>query len=75
MTPCAGSSELVGEMALLGTTPRSATRRAVAELPVLRLEKDTFLELMEGDPHIAAEGARRISDRLLHTMEQLQKAA
>ncbi len=75
MTPCAGSNELIGEMALLSTTPRSATRRAVAELPVRRREKDTFLELMERDPHIAAEVARRISDRLLHTMEQLQKAA
>ena len=71
----AGSNELVGEMALLSTTPRSATLRAVAELTVLRLKKDTFLELMERDPHIAAEVARRISDRLLDTMEKLQKAA
>ncbi|MCH8835194.1 MAG: cyclic nucleotide-binding domain-containing protein, partial [Proteobacteria bacterium] len=70
-----GSNELVGEMALLSTTPRSATLRAVAELTVLRLKKDTFLELMERDPHIAAEVARRISDRLLDTMEKLQKAA
>ena len=71
----AGSNELVGEMALLSTTPRSATLRAVAELTVLRLKKETFLELMERDPHIAAEVARRISDRLLDTMEKLQKAA
>jgi ABC-type multidrug transport system fused ATPase/permease subunit len=71
----AGSNELVGEMALLSITPRSATLRAVTELTVLRLKKDTFLELMERDPHIAAEVARRISDRLLDTMEKLQKAA
>jgi len=69
-----GMNELVGEMALLSTKPRSATVRARSNVTVLELKKDLFLELIEGNPHMAAHIARVVSDRLYSMTEQLQAA-
>ncbi len=68
-------NELVGDMALLSTKPRSATVRANTDVTVLELKKDLFLDLLEGSPHVAAHIARVISDRLYSMTEQLQDAA
>ena len=70
-----GENELVGDMALLSTKPRSATVRASSKIEVLELKKDLFLELIEGSPHMAAQVARVMSDRLYTMTEQLQDAA
>lgn len=70
-----GTNELVGDMALLSTKPRSATVRANSDVTVLELKKDLFLELIEGSPHVAAHIARIMSDRLYSMTEQLQDAA
>ena len=68
-------NELVGDMALLSTKPRSATVRANTDVTVLELKKDLFLDLLEGSPHVAAHIARVMSDRLYSMTEQLQDAA
>lgn len=68
-------NELVGDMALLSTKPRSATVRAHTDVTVLELKKELFIELLEGSPHVAAHIARVMSDRLYNMTEQLQDAA
>ena len=68
-------NELVGDMALLSTKPRSATVRAATDVVVLELKKELFLELLEGSPHVAAHIARVMSDRLYNMTTQFQEAA
>ncbi|MEE2687969.1 MAG: cyclic nucleotide-binding domain-containing protein, partial [Pseudomonadota bacterium] len=68
-------NELVGDMALLSTKPRSATVRAATDVAVLELKKDLFLELLESSPHVAAHIARVMSDRLYNMTAQFQEAA
>ena len=69
------ANELVGDMALLSTKPRSATVRAASNVVVLELKKELFLELLENSPNVAAHIARVMSDRLYKLTEQFQKAA
>lgn len=68
-------NELVGDMALLSTKPRSATVRAETDVTVLELKKELFLELLESSPHVAAHIARIMSDRLYNMTAQFQEAA
>lgn len=68
-------NELVGDMALLSTKPRSATVRAETNVIVLELKKELFLELLEGSPHFSAHIARIMSDRLYDMTAQFQNAA
>ena len=67
-------NELVGDMALLSTKPRSATVRANSDVTVLELKKEMFLELLEGSPHFAAHIARVMSDRLYNMTAQIQSS-
>ncbi len=69
------TNELVGDMALLSTNPRLSTVWARTEVEVLELRKELFLELIEGNPHMAAQIARAMSDRLYNMTERLQHAA
>jgi ABC-type phosphate transport system ATPase subunit len=62
-------NELVGDMALLSTNPRSATVKAETNVTVLELKKELFLELLEGSPHVAAHIARIMSDRLYNMIQ------
>jgi putative ABC transport system ATP-binding protein len=62
-------NELVGDMALLSTNPRSATVRAETNVTVLELKKELFLELLEGSPQVAAHIARIMSDRLYNMIQ------
>jgi energy-coupling factor transporter ATP-binding protein EcfA2 len=67
-------NELVGDMALLSTKPRSATVRAHSDVTVLELKKEMFLELLEGSPHFGAHIARVMSDRLYNMTAQIQSS-
>jgi putative ABC transport system ATP-binding protein len=62
-------NELVGDMALLSTNPRSATVRAETNVTVLELKKELFLELLESSPQVAAHIARIMSDRLYNMIQ------
>jgi di/tricarboxylate transporter len=62
-----GPGDHFGEMALLTDDTRSATVRADNDGEVLRLDRETFLRLLDDDPHvgraIAAALARRLRQR------------
>ncbi len=66
-----GKGELLGEMALLSDVPRTATILAAEKLIVLRIARDTFIELVMENKAVAANVMRIISSRLADTMRDL----
>ncbi len=59
-----GAGEIIGEMSLLGSQPRSATVIADQDSEVLRIEAGEFLSLMEAHPGISRAVLQVLSSRL-----------
>lgn len=59
-----GRNDLVGEMAILADTPRSATVTADGELTALRIDKRVFLELLSQFPQMSIAVMRELATRL-----------
>jgi signal transduction histidine kinase len=59
-----GKGDLVGEMALIQNTPRSATVRATTECTVLEMGKQDFETILSKSPHLAIDIIRITLDRL-----------
>jgi putative ABC transport system ATP-binding protein len=70
-----GKDTLLGELSLLSGTTATATVRAATEVTALKIKKEVFLELIEGDAVVAAHVARVISDKLVQSLQLLAKAA
>lgn len=64
-----GSKEVLGEMAILDSAPRSATITAASDGSVLRLERGAFHELMAERQEIAQGIIRVLIQRLRHLSE------
>jgi mannose-6-phosphate isomerase-like protein (cupin superfamily) len=68
-----GPGDLIGEMAVLDPAPRSATARAGAPgVHVLRLNGDSFREVLNANPTIAFGIISTLAQRLRGTMEVQQ---
>ena len=63
--------QVLGELAMLCDTPRSATVRARSALIALRLNRDVFVELARQDPYFSFEMTRDLGMRLLRTTAEL----
>jgi len=63
--------QVLGELAMLCDTPRSATVRARSSLTALRLNRDVFVELARQDPYFSFEMTRDLGMRLLRTTAEL----
>jgi CRP/FNR family transcriptional regulator, cyclic AMP receptor protein len=59
-----GPGDFLGEMALLGPNIRSATARAMGEVRVLTIHKNTFLRRVHEDPSICLNMMRKMSRRI-----------
>ncbi len=70
-----GKNELIGELSLLTEALTTATVRAATPVTALRIEKEVFLQLMEGDSLVASQVASWVSNKLVASMELLNKAA
>ena len=71
-----GENSLIGEMAVISNQGRSAAVRAKGRVIVLRIEDDVFLKLLTGNPEVALDVMRQLSDKLTeahHANEQLQQ--
>lgn len=66
--------EIFGEIAALTGQPRTSAIAAREDLSVLRLDKQTILNLMREFPDIALELIRVLSDRLKETSNLLAQA-
>jgi CRP-like cAMP-binding protein len=66
-----GRNALVGEMAVLSDTPRSATVVASEPVSALRIDKSVFLELLTQFPQMSIAVMRELAVRLERTNAQL----
>ena len=69
-----GANKLVGELALLCDSKRTATVRASEETVALRLNRDVFSEMARQDPHFSFEMTRDLGRRLILTTSELNRA-
>lgn len=67
-------NQLVGEIALLCDTKRTATVRAKSTVETLRLSREVFSEMARQDATFAFEMTRDMGDRLVRTTDQLNQA-
>ena len=69
-----GEGEVIGEMALLEQTPRSASGRAVQETRLLRIGKEAFKQVLAASPSAALALLRTFNTRLWSTEAMLRQS-
>ncbi|MDR3518585.1 MAG: cyclic nucleotide-binding domain-containing protein [Azospirillaceae bacterium] len=67
-----GKNDIIGEIAILCDSPRSATVRATTDLVALCITKETLLCLINEFPQMAIEMLRILAARLEHTNRELR---
>lgn len=67
-------NNFVGEMAILGDVPRTATIKACEPLTTLKISKDMFYRLVTEFPQMAIEMMRELAHRLEDTNKKLRVA-
>ena len=68
-----GKNELVGEIAIFGDVPRTATVKATTRLETLKISKELFVKLIRENPDAAIELIRILAARLTNTTSQLSR--
>jgi CRP/FNR family transcriptional regulator, cyclic AMP receptor protein len=68
-----GSNELIGEIAIFGLVPRTATATAKTRAEVLRISSDLFHSVIRENPDAAIELIRILAVRLANTTAILAK--
>lgn len=66
-----GEGQMIGELAMLRDTVRSATVRAETKVDVLRLDREVFFETVREDSAFAFEIARDLAGRLVDTTARI----
>jgi CRP/FNR family cyclic AMP-dependent transcriptional regulator len=69
-----GESDVVGETAIFGDVPRTATATAKTRLETLRVSKDLFLDLVRDNADAAMQINRILATRLANTTARLSAA-
>ena len=69
-----GESDVVGETAIFGDVPRTATATAKTRIEALRVSKDLFLDLVRDNAEAAMQISRILATRLANTTAQLSAA-
>jgi len=67
------SNQLLGELGVLTTSPRSATIRAKGRLMMLRIDCDMFLKLLAENPSVALDVMRQLSGKLVLAHRQYEE--
>jgi CRP-like cAMP-binding protein len=68
-----GRNEIIGEIAIFGDVPRTATAKAVTRLETLRISKQLFTKIIRENPDAALELIRVLAGRLANTTAQLSR--
>ena len=68
-----GKNELVGEIAIFGDVPRTATVKATTRLETLKISKELFIKVIRENPDAAVELIRILASRLANTTNQLSR--
>lgn len=59
-----GKNKLIGEMGVIANAPRSASIRASGTSSVLKIEADTFMELLSENSSMSLHVMRELTDKL-----------
>ncbi|MBI2752893.1 MAG: cyclic nucleotide-binding domain-containing protein [Betaproteobacteria bacterium] len=70
-----GRHEVIGEIAIFGDVPRTATVTAIARVDALKISKGLFINIVRQSPDAAIELLRILSTRLANTTRQLTRTA
>lgn len=68
-----GRNAIIGEIAIFGDVPRTATVTAVSRLEILKISKDLFFNVIRENPDAALELIRTLARRLANTTDQLSR--
>jgi CRP-like cAMP-binding protein len=66
-------NELLGEIAIVGDVPRTATAKAVSKVETLNISKELFVKIIRENPDAAVELIRILAARLASTTSQLTR--
>lgn len=68
-----GRNAVIGEIAIFGSVPRTATATAKTRLETLRIAKEMLVEVIRKNPDAAIEMIRILAERLANTTALLQR--
>ena len=68
-----GRHDIIGEIAIFGDVPRTATAKALTALETLKISKELFEKVIRENPDAALELIRVLADRLANTTNQLSR--
>ena len=68
-----GKNDLLGEIAIVGEVPRTATAKALTKLETLKISKELFVKIIHENPDAAIELIRILAARLASTTSQLSR--
>ena len=66
-----GKNDILGEIAIFGDVPRTATAKATSKLETLKISKDMFIKVVRENPDAAIELIKILAGRLANTTSQL----
>jgi CRP-like cAMP-binding protein len=66
-------NEILGEIAIVGEVPRTATAKAISKLETLKISKELFIKIIRENPDAAIELIRILAARLASTTSQLTR--
>ena len=66
-------NEILGEIAIVGDVPRTATAKALTKLETLKISKELFIKIIRENPDAAIELIRILAARLASTTSQLTR--
>jgi len=69
-----GANEIVGDMGILGNSPRAATVRAKDRVIALRISKEPFMRMVREFPSMAVSIMQELAHRVESTNSQLSSA-
>ena len=68
-----GKNDLLGEIAIVGEVPRTATAKALSRLETLKISKELFIKVIRENPDAAIELIKILAARLANTTGQLTR--
>lgn len=68
-----GKNEILGEIAIFGDVPRTATAKAITRLDTLKISKELFIKVIRENPDAAIELIKILAARLANTTHQLTR--
>jgi len=68
-----GRNDIIGEIAIFGEVPRTATAKALSRVETLKISKELFIKIIRENPDAAIELIKILAARLANTTTQLTR--